>query len=371
MELQSGAVEDLDISNAFWRGRKVLVTGHTGFKGGWLSHWLQHSGAEIVGVALDPPTNPNLFESSGVADGMLSLRQDIRDGDEMKRILADNRPEIVFHLAAQPLVRYSYRAPVETFETNVMGTLHILEAIRNIDTVRAAVMVTTDKCYENREWEWGYREDEPMGGHDPYSSSKAAAELLIASYRKSYFPVDRLDQHGTAIASVRAGNVIGGGDWAEDRLVPDIVRGFIKNECVTIRNPRAIRPWQHVLEPLGGYLLLAERLVDDGAAYAQAWNFGPQDHDARTVRWIVEFMAEQWGEGARWTIDERDDVHEATYLKLDCAKAHARLGWWPKWDLHAALAKVIEWHKAELRLDDLKSLCAQQIDEYTQCSTPS
>lgn len=353
----------MDVS--FWKGKKVLITGHTGFKGSWLSLWLQSLEADVVGISLDPPTTPSLYEQAQVADGMASLREDIRNLDKMKYIFTEHQPEIVFHLAAQPLVRYSYREPVETYATNVMGTLHILEAIRACKSVRAAVMVTTDKCYNNREWEWGYRENEPMGGHDPYSSSKGCAELLIASYRDSYFPAREYSCHQTAIASVRAGNVIGGGDWAEDRLIPDIIRAFQNGETVQIRNPNAIRPWQHVLEPLAGYIELAEGLFSDGAEWAEAWNFGPRKEDAKPVEWIVEAMAKQWGEGATWDIDESDHPHEANYLKLDCSKAHSRLGWWPQWDLEVALDKIVKWHKEDAAEGNMRQTCLKQINEYS------
>ncbi len=352
------------INIEFWKGKKVLVTGHTGFKGSWLSLWLQNMGAEVVGVSLDPPTSPSLYEQAEVANGMISLREDIRNLDKMKSIFMEYQPEIVFHLAAQPLVRYSYREPVETYATNVMGTLHILEAMRTSGSVRAAVMITADKCYENREWEWGYRENEPMGGHDPYSSSKGCAELLIASYQNSYFPSQEYAQHQTAIASVRAGNVIGGGDWAEDRLIPDIIRAFEKGEAVQIRNPNAIRPWQHVLEPLAGYVELAERLFEEGTDWAQGWNFGPQEEDAKPVGWIVKEMTKQWGEDATWNIDKGDHPHEANYLKLDCSKAHNRLQWWPKWDLRTALKMIVEWHKVHIDGSNMKQICIQQITEY-------
>ncbi len=352
------------VNKGFLKGRRVLITGHTGFKGAWLSLWLQHLGAEVIGISLDPPTTPSLYDQANVAAGMLSLREDIRNGEAIKQLFQQHRPEIVFHLAAQSLVRYSYREPVETYETNVMGTLHILEGIRSIDSVRAAVMITTDKCYENREWVWGYRENDAMGGHDPYSSSKGSAELLIASYRDSYYPVNQYDQHKTAIASVRAGNVIGGGDWAEDRLIPDIIRAFQEDRTVEIRNPRAVRPWQHVLEPLAGYMQLAELLTNCGVEYAEAWNFGPKEEDARPVQWIVEQMAELWGNNASWTIDEDDHPHEANYLKLDCSKAHTRLNWQPKWDLFQALEKIVTWHKTERANGSCNEACFVQIDEY-------
>ncbi|MFO7606134.1 MAG: CDP-glucose 4,6-dehydratase [Desulfurivibrionaceae bacterium] len=361
-------MEDVEMTSGFWQGKKVLITGHTGFKGSWLSLWLQQLGAHVIGVSLDPPTIPNLFQQARIGEDMVSLHADIRDGQALKKIFHDYQPEILFHLAAQPLVRYSYREPVETYETNVMGTMHVLEAIRSvgIGTIRAAVMVTTDKCYENREWDWGYRENEAMGGYDPYSSSKGAAELLIASYRNSFFSPASYNDHMTAVASARAGNVIGGGDWAEDRLIPDILRAFQKDETVHIRTPHAIRPWQHVLEPLSGYLNLAERLYTDGVEFAEPWNFGPLEEDAKPVKWIVEQMANLWGENATWQIDVGDYPHEAHYLKLDCSKAHARLGWWPKWPLETALGKIIDWHQSHMHKTDSRQSCLQQIDEYTK-----
>ena len=354
------------VNKEFWKNKRILVTGHTGFKGSWLSLWLQNMGANVVGVSLDPPTKPCLYEQARIADEMDDLRADIRDLNNIKAIFKKYKPEIVFHLAAQSLVRYSYREPVETYQTNVMGTLNILEAIRSVESVRAAVMITTDKCYENREWEWGYRENEPMGGHDPYSSSKGCAELLIASYRDSYFPIAAYDEHKTAIASVRAGNVIGGGDWAEDRLIPDIIRAVQLNTIVHIRNPNAIRPWQHVLEPLGGYIELAEKLFISGDKYAEAWNFGPKEEDAKPVQWIVKKITELWGEGAKWVIDKGEHPHEASYLKLDCSKAHTKLKWWPKWPLETALGKIIEWHKEELKGADMKLYTLNQIENYMQ-----
>jgi CDP-glucose 4,6-dehydratase len=358
------AVESVEVNPGFWQGKRVLVTGHTGFKGGWLALWLQQLGANVIGVSLDPPTNQNFYRQARVADGMLSLRADIRDGAALKKIFTEHRPEVLFHLAAQSLVRYSYREPVETYETNVMGTLHVLEAMRTANTTRAAVMITSDKCYENREWLWGYRESDALGGFDPYSSSKGAAELLIASWRNSYFPKERYQEHKTAIASARAGNVIGGGDWAEDRLVPDIIRAFQKGAAAHIRNPAAIRPWQHVLEPLAGYLMLAERLHAEGMQYAEAWNFGPLEQDAKPVKWIVDEMAALWGDNAAWSQDSGEHPHEARSLKLDCSKAHARLDWWPRWQLQVAVKKIIEWHKAEMAGKDMRKLCLKQIEQY-------
>ena len=357
-------MESLEVNKDFWNGRRVLITGHTGFKGSWLTLLLQHLGAEVIGISLDPPTTPSLYEQANVAKGMISLRQDIRDGEAIKKLFQQHKPEIVFHLAAQPLVRYSYREPVETYETNVMGTLHILEGIRSIDSVRSAVMITTDKCYQNKEWVWGYRETDALGGHDPYSSSKGAAELLISSYRNSYFPQDKYSEHKTAIASARAGNVIGGGDWAEDRLIPDIIKAFKNNEKAIIRNPKSTRPWQHVLEPLSGYLKLAEQLEKNGDQYAEGWNFGPAEIDARPVQWIVEKMAKLWGENANWINDKSEHPHEANYLKLDCSKAHMKLNWYPRWDLSETLLRIVEWHKLKDAHNNYRKLCLTQINDY-------
>lgn len=347
----------------FWRGKRVLVTGHTGFKGGWLSLWLQSMGAEVSGLALAPPTKPSLFVEAMVADGMQSIDGDIRDLDVVIAAMARVRPEIVLHLAAQPLVRKSYMDPIETYGTNVMGSLHVFEAARNIGTVRAIVNVTTDKCYQNREWLWGYREDEPVGGYDPYSSSKGCSELLTSAYRQSFF-----DTQGIALASARAGNVIGGGDWAEDRLVPDILRAFERGEPVVMRNPRAIRPWQHVLEPLSGYLVLAERLYEEGLVWAEAWNFGPEDRDALPVEWILNHMVAAWGGNARWTLDVGQHPHEATYLKLDISKARAQLGWSPRWSLPMALEQTVKWHRAWMAGCDMRDHCLAEIARYTETS---
>ncbi|OCB01949.1 CDP-glucose 4,6-dehydratase [Acidithiobacillus ferrivorans] len=347
-------------TNDFWRGRRVFLTGHTGFKGAWLSLWLQEMGAVVSGFSLDPPTDPSLFHLAHVAEGMHSVTGDIRDPAALMLAMQAAQPEIVFHLAAQSLVRYSYAEPVETYATNVMGTVHFLESVRVTPGVRAAVMVTSDKCYENREWVWGYRENEAMGGHDPYSSSKGCAELVTSAYRRSFFATEP----GVALASARAGNVIGGGDWALDRLLPDILRACAANEAVRIRNPHAIRPWQHVLEPLSGYLLLAQRLLQDGQRFASGWNFGPEDQDAQSVSWIVEQVVNQWGDAARWTQDAGEHPHEAHYLKLDCSKAHTELGWQPQWDLRHALNQTISWHKAYLAGEDLRAVCQEQIRAY-------
>ena len=359
-------MENMAINKNFWKGKKVLVTGHTGFKGSWLSLWLQSLDAEVVGISLDSPTTPSLYEQANVSKGMISLRQDIRNGEAVKQLFQQHKPEIVFHLAAQPLVRLSYREPVETYEINVMGTLHVLEGIRSVDSVRSAVMITTDKCYQNKEWVWGYRETDTLGGHDPYSSSKGAAELLISSYRNSYFPQDKYSEHKTAIASARAGNVIGGGDWAEDRLIPDIIRAFQNNKEVVIRNPKSTRPWQHVLEPLSGYLKLAEQLEKNGDQYAEAWNFGPAEIDARPVQWIVEKMVKLWGENANWINDKSEHPHEANYLKLDCSKAHMKLNWYPRWDLSETLLRIVEWHKLKDAHNNYRKLCLTQINDYME-----
>jgi CDP-glucose 4,6-dehydratase len=352
---------------SFWRGRRVFLTGHTGFKGSWLSLWLQHLGAELTGFALEPPTTPSLFEVARVAQGMISIIGDIRDAESLSRAMRQARPEVVIHMAAQPLVRYSYAHPVETYATNVMGTVHLLEAVRAADTARAVVIVTSDKCYENREWVWGYRENESMGGFDPYSNSKGCAELVTSAYRSSYFNPDTYGEHGVAVASARAGNVIGGGDWALDRLIPDIMRAVQIGQPVRIRNPNAIRPWQHVLEPLGGYLLLAERLCVDGIDYAEGWNFGPADVDAKPVQWIVEQLTGAWGNGATWELDSALQLHEANYLRLDCAKATSRLGWRPKWSIELALQRIVAWHKDWLAGENMHEITVSQILDYCRC----
>lgn len=350
----------------FWNGKRVFMTGHTGFKGSWLSLWLQSLGAELTGYALMPPTNPSLFEEARVANGMHSIEGDIRDLSHLKQAMQDAKPEIVIHMAAQSLVRFSYQYPVETYATNVMGTVHMLEAVRAAASVRAVVNITTDKCYENHEWVWGYREIDPMGGYDPYSNSKGCAELISAAYRSSFFnPRDYL-KHGVALATVRAGNVIGGGDWAQDRLIPDIVAAFEQGKPVHIRNPHSIRPWQHVLEPLRGYLMLAEKLVEDGPVYAEAWNFGPNDEDAKPVGWIVEQMAARWGNGAHWEVDAGEHPHEAGYLKLDISKARSRLHWSPILRLDDALSLIVDWAQQRKTGADARGLTQGQIKSYQQ-----
>lgn len=349
---------------AFWRGKRVFLTGHTGFKGGWLSLWLQHLGAEVTGFALAPPTHPSLFEEAAVGNGMRSIIGDIRDLATLQQALVEAKPDIVIHMAAQPLVRYSYSNPVETYATNVMGTVHLLESVRHSPETRAVVNITTDKCYENREWIWAYRENEPMGGYDPYSNSKGCAELVTAAYRSSFFNAESYAQHGVAIATTRAGNVIGGGDWAQDRLIPDILRGFEQGKTVSIRNPNSIRPWQHVMEPLRGYLTLAERLYEHGPRYAEGWNFGPTDEDAKPVGWIVEKMATLWGNNAQWQIATGDHPHEATYLKLDISKARHLLDWHPALRLEQALELIVDWSRQRLAGEDLHQATLAQIEHY-------
>jgi CDP-glucose 4,6-dehydratase len=351
---------------SFWRGKQVFLTGHTGFKGSWLTLWLQVLGAKVTGYALAPETAPNLFSIAQVGDGIESIMGDIRNRDKLPNAIHAASPDIVIHMAAQPLVRESYIHPVETYETNVLGTVYLLDAIRHVPGVRAVVIVTTDKCYENREWSWGYRENETMGGYDPYSNSKGCAELVTSAYRNAFFNSSTYAIHGVGVASARAGNVIGGGDWAADRLVPDIIRAITHGKTVSIRNPHAIRPWQHVLEPLSGYLVLAEKLYNEGARYAEAWNFGPNDADTQPVQAIVERLASQWGNNARWTHDEGDHPHEAVCLRLDCSKARALLGWRPRWDLGHALDHIVAWYKAAARQEDMKAVTLAQIDEYMQ-----
>jgi CDP-glucose 4,6-dehydratase len=352
------------IDPGFWAQQRVLVTGHTGFKGAWLSLWLQQLGAEVTGLALDPATSPSLFSAARVASGMKSLTGDITVAADVAGAVEAAQPTVILHLAAQAIVRRSYEEPVATFATNVVGTANVLDAARAAPDLAAVVSVTSDKCYENREWPWGYREDEAMGGHDPYSASKGCAELVTAAMRRSFF-----DQPGMArIASARAGNVIGGGDWADNRLIPDIVRSLSVGEEIVIRRPDAVRPWQHVLEPLAGYLLLAQRLAVEGGAYADGWNFGPFEADTQPVSWVVERMVDGWGGSASWRI-ERDGPHEAALLRLDSAKARARLGWRPQLGIEQVIDWVVAWYQAYYQGGSARELTAEQIDRYQELMT--
>ncbi|MCA6112789.1 CDP-glucose 4,6-dehydratase [Bradyrhizobium cenepequi] len=352
--------------SVFWAGKRVFLTGHTGFKGSWLALWLQHLGARVTGYALvPPPTTPSLFEVARVGAGMESILGDVTNYDHLISTLRSAEPDIVIHMAAQPLVRYSYANPVETYRTNVMGTVHLLQAVRHANSVRAVLNITSDKCYENREWIWGYRESDRLGGHDPYSNSKACAELAASAFRDSFFQLGRHVGHAVALATARAGNVIGGGDWAQDRLIPDILRAVAAGEVVEIRSPTAIRPWQHVLEPLSGYLALAERLFTDGLAFADAWNFGPTEADARSVAWIADRLTGMWSPEARWTVTNAPQPHEDRYLRLDCAKAGQKLGWHARWDLSTALTRIVSWHKAWLAGDDMAARTLADIIDFT------
>lgn len=354
-----------NLFNGIYDNRKVLITGHTGFKGSWLCLLLHQLGAEVYGYALEPPTVPSLFKEAKIEELITSYIGDIRDYDHLLQVMQQVEPEIVIHMAAQPLVRESYKMPVETYAVNVMGTVHVLETCRLTPSVKAIVNVTTDKCYENREWHWGYRENEPMGGYDPYSNSKGCSELVTASYRNSYFNSSKYAEHGVALASARAGNVIGGGDWADDRLIPDFMRAIERGEKVKIRSPYAIRPWQHVLEPLTGYLTLAAKLfIDEGIKYAEGWNFGPDDSDAKNVEWITKTICELWGNDATYEVDTYPQPHEASYLKLDCSKAKAELGWYPRWNIHTALESIVDWNKQYQDGDDTRQITEEQIKKY-------
>jgi CDP-glucose 4,6-dehydratase len=346
----------------FWNNKKVFLTGHTGFKGSWLSIWLASMGAKLTGYSLAPNTIPNLFDVLEI-DSLIEKTHlaDIRNLTTLKNAMEDANPDVVIHMAAQPLVRFSYANPVETYATNVMGTVHVLESMRSIDSVRATVIVTTDKCYENKEWGWGYRENEPMGGYDPYSSSKGCAELVTSAYRQSYFSSP---SSINKIASARAGNVIGGGDWSEDRLIPDAIRAFEAKVPLKIRNPLATRPWQHVLEPLSGYLILAQALYEQGPVFTAGWNFGPCDDDNRSVQEVIDLIISNWGGGAKCEREVSEQPHEANFLKLDCSKARAQLGWVPRWNLEVATEKIVKWHKAYQAKENMQEVCLAQINHY-------
>lgn len=347
------------MTGGFWTNKRVLLTGHTGFKGAWLSLYLESLGADVTGLALAPEQDPNLFKAAAIESGMRSIIGDIRDLPTVERVVADAQPEIVIHMAAQALVRRGYREPVETYATNVLGTVHVLDAVRRLSKTRACLVVTSDKCYENREWLWPYRENERMGGRDPYSNSKGCAELVVSAYRASYF-----EQAGMGLASARAGNVIGGGDWSEDRLIPDLIRGFMDGKPTMIRQPDAIRPWQHVLEAIHGYLALIERLWNDSATFAEGWNFGPGDAGAVPVGIIADTLAAKWGDGAEWRRDSEAGVHEAHLLKLDSTKARTRLSWRPKLEIEDALDWIVKWHRAHMAHADMRDFTLRQIKHY-------
>ncbi len=359
MAIREGSLEEMEM-NSFWRGKKVLITGHTGFKGSWLALWMKNLGAEVYGVALDPITDPSIYKVAEISKEVkLDARIDIRNLSELTGFFQKIQPEVVFHLAAQALVLDSYINPVDTYSTNVMGTVNVLEAIRLTSSVTAAVIVTTDKCYENKEWYWGYRETEPMGGYDPYSSSKGCAELVTSAYRNSFFSNGK-----AAIASARAGNVIGGGDWSKNRLVPDFFRAIEKKEPLFLRYPKAIRPWQHVLEPVGGYIALAEKLIgNEKGGFAEAWNFGPSEDDAKTVQWIAETICGYFP-GSSWEVEPGEKKHEANYLKLDISKAKMKLKWAPKWNTSEALGATVEWYKAFQSGKNMNKFTTDQINLY-------
>lgn len=358
-------IMNIDIFNNFYKGKRVLVTGHTGFKGSWLSIWLHELGAEVIGIGLDPFTERDNYVLSGIGNKIKAdIRADIRDGERMKEIFSEYQPEIVFHLAAQPLVRLSYDKPVETYETNVMGTINIMEAIRCTESVKVAVMITTDKCYENKEQIWGYRENEPMGGYDPYSSSKGAAEIAISSWRRSFFnPAGYGKKHHVSIASVRAGNVIGGGDWALDRIIPDCIKALEAGKDIDIRSPKAIRPWQHVLEPLSGYMLLAQKMWDEPVKYCEGWNFGPLPESISTVWEVASKVVENYGSGKLNDVSDPNALHEAKLLMLDISKAKFQLEWEPRMNISQCVELTVDWYK-RYRSEDVYVLCLKQINKY-------
>lgn len=358
-------IMNIDIFNNFYKGKRVLVTGHTGFKGSWLSIWLHELGAEVIGIGLDPFTERDNYVLSGIGNKIKAdIRADIRDGERMKEIFSEFQPEIVFHLAAQPLVRLSYDKPVETYETNVMGTINIMEAIRCTESAKVAVMITTDKCYENKEQIWGYRENEPMGGYDPYSSSKGAAEIAISSWRRSFFnPADYGKKHHVSIASVRAGNVIGGGDWALDRIIPDCIKALEAGKDIDIRSPKAIRPWQHVLEPLSGYMLLAQKMWNEPVKYCEGWNYGPLPESISTVWEVANKVVENYGSGKLNDVSDSNALHEAKLLMLDISKAKFQLGWEPRMNISQCVELTVDWYK-RYRSKDVYEICLQQINKY-------
>jgi CDP-glucose 4,6-dehydratase len=369
MEKRQRTLENLVVNKFFWKNRKVFLTGHTGFKGSWLSLWLQYLGADLTGYSLKPPTTPSLFELANVKKNMRSIIGDIRDLVRLKKYLNESKAEILIHMAAQPIVRYSYLNPVETYSTNVMGTVNILEAARENFKTKAILIVTSDKCYENKEIDKEYREHEPLGGYDPYSNSKGCSELVVSAYRNSFFNVKKYKEHGVGLATGRAGNVIGGGDWAVDRLIPDIMQAFIKKKTVIIRNPKAIRPWQHVLEPLRGYLMLSEKLYKNGSFFSESFNFGPEKKDAKPVKWVIDKLAKLWNTNASWSLDKNINPHEAHYLKLDITKAKKKLNWKPYWSLNTALVEIVDWYqfcsKIKFNNTQVQNKCIEQIKKYS------
>ena len=355
----------VDLSN-FWEGKRVFITGHTGFKGSWLSVWLHAMGANVTGYSLAPDNELNMFEKAGVAEGIQSVLGDIRDLIRLGSAAQDAAPQILIHMAAQPLVLRSFIDPIETYSTNVMGTVNVLEVARNLPSIRSLLIITTDKCYENNEWHWGYRETDSLGGFDPYSSSKACTEIISSAYRSSYFNPTKYNSHRVALATARAGNVIGGGDWSTDRLVPDLIKAFSENKIAKIRNPQAIRPWQHVLDPLYGYLLLAQKLYEEGSIYSGAWNFGPSANDCQPVRKLADLLVAKWGADATWVTDSNDSFHEANFLKLDCSKANTILGWRPVWGLEKSVENLVSWYKVFISGGDLRHKTIEQIIQYTE-----
>lgn len=348
----------------FWKRKRVLLTGHTGFKGSWLALWLQHLGTHVTGYALRPPPSPNLYDLANVGKGMTSLEGDIRDLSSLEKVIRGTKPEIVIHMAAQSLVLAGYEDPVETYATNVMGTVHLLEAVRQTKSARIVIIVTSDKCYRHQRVRNGYREEDPLGSSDPYSNSKSCAELVTEAYRDSYFQTNGERSPSPVIASARSGNVIGGGDWAKNRLIPDMIRGFCDRQTVLIRYPDAVRPWQHVLEPLSGYLLLAQRLWEHGSRFASAWNFGPTARDAKPVSWVADRLSTFWGPDVHWVKDERLALRENMILRLDCSKARKHLGWSPVLDLERTLRWVVDWYRAWQKGADMRSVTIQQIQDY-------
>jgi CDP-glucose 4,6-dehydratase len=373
METVNEEVNLIMKETGFWSGKKVLITGHTGFKGSWLCLWLQAMGAHMIGFSLPPPTKPSMFDLLSLEDEMKSIMADIRDANKIREALCRETPDVIFHMAAQPLVRYSYAEPAETYMTNVIGTVNLLEAVRayasqGLEHPLAVIVVTSDKCYENKENLEGYTEDDQLGGRDPYSNSKACAELVVSAYRNSYFSPDKYASHGVGLATVRAGNVIGGGDWANERLIPDCIRAFLSGTVIKLRHPEAIRPWQHVLEPLSGYILLAEKLYLDGVNYAEGWNFGPPEEEAWNVKEIVQTLGLRWGNTNFYELDSSDHPHEARILILDCNKAKKKLNWYPRWPLTLTLDSIIEWVEFYRKGGDMREISRRQIEAYMNTS---